>query len=206
MPKVKKSKTVSLKPRRRTSLKPRNKTRKRTLRRSKSKPTSAKTHLFGKVYADWCGACQALKPNWDHMLTQLKRHNSTNFSHPEQHIKKSIMVNKDGTVLEIIQIQDSDYENYKTKYTDILGNLEANGYPTIFRKKMHIPDSPIEYYQGERTPENMIKWALDETRREDNNKRFMGGKKYGYKKYRHNTAKRNNCSFSQRIANFWGWK
>ena len=80
MPKVKKSKTVSLKPRRRTSLKPRNKTRKRTLRRSKSNPTSAKTHLFGKVYADWCGACQALKPNWDHMLTQLKRHNSTNFS------------------------------------------------------------------------------------------------------------------------------
>jgi len=189
------------------------KTKKRISKLKKSK--NAKKHLFGKVYAEWCGACQALEPKWEDMVNQLKGQKSNSFSEPEQNIKESIIVNKDGTVLEIIKIQDSEYDSYKSKYNDVLGNLEANGYPTIFRKKLHIPESPIEYYQGDRSPDNMIAWALDETRKEQQQQQeekrqrqmFIGGSKRN-RKYRHNTAKRNNCnsSFSQRISNFWGWK
>jgi len=163
--------------------------------------TEKKTkHLFGKVYAEWCGACKALKPKWDTMVNQLKT-NTYLPKEEEQQISDSTMVHKNGIVLEIIEINSGDYDNFKTKYSNVLGDLNANGYPTIFRKISH---SPVEYYQGDRSPEDLIAWALNETRKEKQN---MGGSKRYHHQKHNNTLKNNhNKSFSQRIADFWGWK
>jgi len=187
--------------------------KKRSSSKTRKQKKSNKKHLVGKVYAEWCGACQSLQPNWTEMLTQLNGDKWENYS-PEQkevEMKKSIMVNKDGTVLEIIQIQDSDYDNVKNNRSE-LRDLEANGYPTIFRKKMHIPNSPMEYYNGDRTPEDMIRWAFDHSNQskppESHTEPFSsGGSKYhNSKKSYRKKSNMHNKSFSQKISSFWGWK
>jgi thiol-disulfide isomerase/thioredoxin len=189
----------------------------------KSKKTNTvsknKKHLVGKVYAEWCGACKSLQPNWTEMLTQLNGNKWANYSPQQKEVemKKSIMVNKDGTVLEIIQIQDSDYDSAKNTRSE-LRDLEANGYPTIFRKKMHIPNSPMEYYNGDRTPEDMIRWAFDHSTQSNQSKQreshteslSSGGSKYSKhhnsKKSYRKKSNMHNKSFSQKISSFWGWK
>jgi len=169
--------------------------------RSSNSP-NVKKYLFGKVYADWCGACQALKPNWDEMISILKKYDK---SQSERQLNDSnVVANMDGIVIEVIEIQDTNFDSY-TKKNKLLNDLTANGYPTIFRKEIEpTQTSKFEYYTGGRNPNDMIAWA--------SGKPTIGGskhyKRYHHNKYRHNTVKKNyhNKSFSQRIAEFWGWK
>jgi thiol-disulfide isomerase/thioredoxin len=180
-------------------------------KKSVSDKKSKKKHVFGKVYAEWCGACQNLEPNWIEMIDKLKQEdklNSQEWSNftpdqKKQEMKKTIVINKDGTILEIIQIEDTDYDNFKSNNSQF-SDLTANGFPTIFRK---IENSPVEYYQGDRSPDDMIQWALN--RKVINN---IGGssKRDNNNNKRHNKTHKkpvNNCNstFSQKISKFWGW-
>jgi len=191
-----------------------NSLKKTKTKRNNKSTVSQKKHIFGKVYAEWCGACQGLQPKWMEMLRTLKGEEWKNKSENEQQeeMKKSIFIDKNGTVLEIIQIQDSDYDSYKSRRPE-LSSLEATGYPTIFRKK---EDSPIEYYKGDRSPEDMISWALSShsapVQIENKMIPIMGGYKKLHSK--HNKTQRKhkksctacNSGFSRSIAKFWGWK
>ena len=97
---------------------------------------SKNTIIVGKIYADWCGHCQQLKPEWSKMKTNVTKHNKKH--------------------LQIVEIEESQTEkmaNFKAQHP----NLQVNGYPTIF--KIH-PNGHIEYYSGERTADKMQKWAL----------------------------------------------
>jgi len=187
-----------------------NSLKKTKTRRNKS-TVSQKKHIFGKVYAEWCGACNHLLPSWIKMLNQLKGDEWKDISEEEkqEQMKQSIFIDKNGTILEIIQIQDSDYDNYKSHRQE-LNSLNASSYPTIFRK---IGDSPIEYYKGDRSPEDMISWALNTY---SPTMRIMGGVKKIHTN-KHNKTDKNhknhkkscgacNSGFSQTIAKFWGWK
>lgn len=92
--------------------------------------------IIGKIYADWCGHCQSLAPEWEIM-------------------KSKIMKSKSN--LKIIEIEvsnDNKLEQFKQKYP----NLEINGYPTIFKI---YPNGQIEYYNGNRIAFDMKKWALE---------------------------------------------
>ena len=42
--------------------------------RSKNKPSKKKI-IIGKIYADWCGHCNMLKPEWEKMKNMIK-HNT----------------------------------------------------------------------------------------------------------------------------------
>jgi thiol-disulfide isomerase/thioredoxin len=90
--------------------------------------------IIGKIYANWCGHCQQLKPEWSKMKTNLKQ----------------------NAHLQIIEIEESQNElltEFKSKHP----NLQINGYPTIF--KIHS-NGAIEYYSGDRKANEMQKWAL----------------------------------------------
>jgi len=93
--------------------------------------------MIGLVYANWCGHCQHLKPEWEKMKESLLKH---------PHFK-------DG---KIIEIEDGDVEK-EEKMKAIHPNLTVGGYPTIFKKD----SKGIGYYSGNRHSNELLKWALE---------------------------------------------
>ena len=122
---------------------------------TKKHNTHNKTHkigpkvlLIGKIYADWCGHCRMLKPEWSKMKYNIKHNNGNhgyqiNYIEIEQSVEQSKVdkVNK-------IYLHGSD------KKLALQG-----GYPTIFK----VINGNIEYYGGPRKAEAMQKWFLHHT-------------------------------------------
>ena len=90
--------------------------------------------VLGKVYANWCGHCQVLKPEW-------------------KALKKLIPKG----LFQFIEIEESEIEKRSNFEKKMNVKLDVNGYPTIF--KIH-PNKQIEYYSGPRTANDMRKWVL----------------------------------------------
>jgi thiol-disulfide isomerase/thioredoxin len=109
--------------------------------------------LVGKVYANWCGHCQTLKPEWVKMKKELK----------------SKMKNM-GYHIQFVEIEESEQNkltNFKNKFPD----LNVSGYPTIFKHT----GGALEYYKGGRTADAMTAWALGE-KNQPKKHFFTGGK------------------------------
>jgi thiol-disulfide isomerase/thioredoxin len=119
----------------------------RTARNTKntSKGHSTKHIIIGLVYANWCGHCQALKPEWDMFKKNLKMD------------KK--LANKCG----IFEVEDADTmkDNKIKKINNKVngGELQVNGFPTLFK----IVGGNIEYYNGERSANSLLEWAKTST-------------------------------------------
>ena len=94
---------------------------------------NSKPITLGLVYADWCGHCNAFKPEWN--------------------IAKDML--KDNSNIKLVEINDKD-ENKDEVMKNIDSTLVASGYPTIFKK---VSGKPVEYYQGERNAKDLVKWA-----------------------------------------------
>ena len=92
-----------------------------------------------KIYANWCGHCQSLKPEWNKM-------------------KKMIKKNKNIQIVEIEEQQQNKLNKLKQRFP----NLQVNGYPTIFKIQ---PNKQIEYYTGNRITNDMKKWAVEKNAR-----------------------------------------
>lgn len=103
--------------------------------------------IVGKIYADWCGHCQSLKPEWYKMKKMLK------------------YKNKNIQFIEIEENQQQKLNKFKKKFP----KLEINGYPTIFKIKAN---KQIEYYTGNRITNDMKKWATEKTKKMSTKKRF----------------------------------
>jgi thiol-disulfide isomerase/thioredoxin len=95
--------------------------------------------IVGKVYANWCGHCQELAPKW-------------------AILKKGLPKNR----FEFIEIEESESNKRSNFENRIKKQLKVNGYPTIFKIR---PNGPVEYYSGERTPEDMKRWALSSNKK-----------------------------------------
>jgi thiol-disulfide isomerase/thioredoxin len=100
--------------------------------------------IIGKVYANWCGHCQALKPEWNKMKS---------------------LINKDANI-EIVEIEENENEKLN-KLKERFPELQINGYPTVF--KIH-PNKQIEYYTGNRLSFDMKKWATEKNKTIKNRK------------------------------------
>lgn len=89
-----------------------------------------------KVYADWCGHCQSLKPEWERM-------------------KKIVPMHK----VQFVEINDRNKDAGIANLNRVHGvNLPMpDGYPTIAR---FGTDKQIEYYGGERRAKPLAQWAL----------------------------------------------
>lgn len=90
--------------------------------------------LIGKVYANWCGHCITLKPEWAKMKKALKKMKAN---------------------LEIVEIEESQKGKLKY-YKKRIPQLKADAYPTIFKYK----GGSVEYFTGERNAEQIQSWAL----------------------------------------------
>ena len=117
------------------------------------KPISAiskKYLIIGKIHADWCGHCVALKPEWEKMKNIMK-----------YEIGRSI---KDHN-MNIIEIGDTKQNKKMGKTVDLMvaefnkkysTNLAVNGgYPTIFK----FCNGKLEYFEGPRTSHEIWKWV-----------------------------------------------
>jgi thiol-disulfide isomerase/thioredoxin len=106
-----------------------NRKHRHTIRKSKRAVT------VGLIYANWCGHCQALKPEWKKMKKGMR-----------------------GMNCHYLEIEDADpHKDRKIAHVNSrlnAGKLEANGYPTVFR----IKGGNLEYYQGERSAATMEQW------------------------------------------------
>jgi len=104
--------------------------------------------LVGKIYADWCGHCQSLKPEW----AKMKRFIKMNMGRMLKNVR-----------VEFIEIEQQQEE---AKLNLLNGREEMKtlgkkigvqgGYPTLFK----VCDGMIEYYNGPRVAEAMYKWYM----------------------------------------------
>lgn len=90
--------------------------------------------IIGLVHAEWCGHCKELKPKWDEMKSKI---------------------NPSQSHIEIKEVEESDTRGI-SELKQNHSSLEINGYPTIFKIS---PAGKIEYYQGEREVDSLVKWA-----------------------------------------------
>jgi thiol-disulfide isomerase/thioredoxin len=103
--------------------------------------------IIGKIYANWCGHCQSLKPEWYNMKKMLK------------------YKNKNIQFVEIEESQEQKLNKFKKRFPQ----LEVNGYPTIFKI---ASNKSIEYYTGNRISNDMKKWATEKSTTRSTKKRF----------------------------------
>lgn len=102
---------------------------------------SAKPVIIGLIYANWCGHCQALKPEWNTFKKNLK------------------MDKKLASKCGIFEVEDSDsMKDIKIKKLNKKlrgGEVSVDGFPTLFK----IFGGNIEYYSGERNSSSLLNWS-----------------------------------------------
>ena len=102
------------------------------------KNSKKNTVVVGKVYADWCGHCQSLKPEWAKM-------------------KKRVYSKKGKKHVVFVEVEEKQIGNKLRKLEQEHGvKVEANGYPTLFR----IESGKVKYYNGNRQSDAMANWYL----------------------------------------------
>ena len=129
--------------------------------------TYKKRHPFvvGKVYANWCGHCQSLKPEWSKMKGLLKKR-------------------KHG--IQYVEIEDQDKDKKFTEVKRKYGvDLTANGYPTLFK----IEEGKLSYYDGQRTAEQMSDWYANSSSQKLDQNGFFRGSYFGGFKSLHDMRK-----------------
>ena len=107
--------------------------------------------IVGKVYANWCGHCQDLKPKW----ATLK-----------QIVPKSR--------IEFVEFEEAEQEKRDAFERKHRLTINVSGYPTIFKI---TPNHKIEYYSGPREPANMKHWILSSHKKKTLRKRFRRSRK-----------------------------
>ena len=91
------------------------------------------------IYAEWCGHCQAMKPNWEEMKTGLINDNIYGYD-------------------DIIEIESNEQEEELPKINHLVTNgskINVNGYPTMGK----IIDGGFKQYVGGRTTMELLNWA-----------------------------------------------
>lgn len=129
--------------------------------------TYKKRHPFvaGKVYANWCGHCRDLKPEWSKMKGLLKKR-----KHGIQYVE-----------IEDLQ-KDKKFDEVKQKYGV---ELNASGYPTLFK----IEEGKLSYYDGQRTAEQMADWYANSSSQKVDQNGFFRGSYFGGFKSLHDMRK-----------------
>ena len=110
--------------------------KKRRHKKTRKNMASKKEIIVGKIYAEWCGACKALAPEWAKMHKILSK--------KRQRVK-------------FIEIEESKIAEELPKIKQEYGvDITYTGYPTIFT----IVDGQVKYYNQNRTAREMANWFM----------------------------------------------
>ena len=133
--------------------------------------------VVGKIYANWCGHCTALAPEWEKMKSQLKsKHPHIVFEEIEQS-EEAIKLNRVNRL----------YRNRTAKQVAM-----QDGYPTIFK----IVKGKLSYYNGARTADALVNWVdTPDTKGGVDEIQLMGGKS--------RTRRRKTCKKCKSIFSFF---
>lgn len=124
------------------------KNRRVTAHRSTAHSSSPSIVVVGKIYADWCGHCQSLLPEWKKLDENIQQRMA---KYPNSHTKYVVVA------IEQKQ-QDEGIRNVNETYLKNTGRTLAlqGGFPTLFK----ITDGTLEYYDGPRTYLEMLRWYM----------------------------------------------
>jgi len=124
------------------------------------------TLIIGEIYADWCGHCIALVPEWKKMkqMVYQKRFENTNVIFKEigdtkENKKRGFKV--DSLIAKFNKDNRAGQEPVKID----------GGFPTIFK----IYNGKLEYYKGARDAKSIFEWAASNLK-SNNNAYFPGNK------------------------------
>lgn len=99
-------------------------------------PMKKRPLIIGKVYANWCGHCQSLKPEWQRMESDIRQMPRMN------HIV-------------FVAIEESEKDKL-AKFKAQHAGLEVSGYPTIFSHN----GQRYNYYRGSPNAESLKQWVI----------------------------------------------
>ena len=118
-------------------------TRKNTVKLTHKNRPHMGVVTIGLIYANWCGHCQSLKPEWKKMKSNIMKTPS---------YKKGAY--KFVEIEEADQAKDQKINEINSR---LMGEkLAANGYPTVFK----IHGGKLHYFQGDRTSGSLQSWFL----------------------------------------------
>tara|TARA_B100000123_G_C25658168_1_gene396386 strand:- start:35 stop:403 length:369 start_codon:yes stop_codon:yes gene_type:complete len=88
-----------------------------------------------KIYANWCGHCIRMAPEWEQMKSLM----DTRRNKPE-----------------IFEIESQELNKLEEFNNQRKTNVTYKGFPTIVKVKNGV----VSYYNGPRTSQEMFKWAM----------------------------------------------
>ena len=115
----------------------------------------AKKIIIGKIYADWCGNCKTLKPEWIQMKDMIK----TNMGRSLKNVQIDFVEMGDTEENQMKNISvDQLVEEFNQKhFPNGDKRVNTDGFPTIFK----ICRKKIEYYSGPRNSKEMYELATE---------------------------------------------
>jgi thiol-disulfide isomerase/thioredoxin len=127
----------------------------------------------GKIYADWCGHCQTLQPEWARMKNDMKL--AMGRSLQNIHIEFVEMGDTPKNKAKGLTV-----EGMITKYNgkhlpNSVEKVKSDGYPTLFK----VLNGKLEYYAGNRDANSMYTWYIQGVSKPNVLKKHLmkGGKK-----------------------------
>ena len=117
-----------------------------------NRKTPKKSIIIGEIYADWCGHCKSLKPEWNQMKDMIKLNTGRTLKNVEFHIHEMGETAENDAMNISLQQQIDAFNAKHFPHGD--KKVEANGFPTLFK----ICRKKIEYYDGPRMAKEMYAW------------------------------------------------
>lgn len=130
------------------------------------------TCVVGVIYANWCPHCKTLVGDSEAVGDPEAAYKQSDWFRVKQMLDK---VNDKGTIYEVEKIESAQEKEIRAVQN--MG-VKANGFPTIY-KYYKRPGSnsgeKVEHYMGNRTPEDIVKWARKHSGRFGSNFKIYGG-------------------------------
>jgi len=113
------------------------------------KGRSGKKMVCGLIFAEWCGHCSSLKPEWISMVKSIAPKVKT------KEYEEPIFAPFEHGSIDVL----NEFNQKNSQYLD-KKSVTYSGFPTIFK----IQQGKISYYEGERSAGAMEKWFMSDNK------------------------------------------